>query len=170
MSVSLDVGCGQRRAPGHLGVDCRPGPGVDVVADASHLPFEDGSVDAITCSQMVEHVFPVQSAPMFAEWARVMRRGATLRIDCPDFAAVAQRFSVGVCDLHWARALICGTVAGLNSVDYDDPASYHRTLWDAPSLAAELVAAGFAETSHWTDDVNGWAGFPWRLNMEATRI
>lgn len=39
----------------YVGVDMRPGPGVDRVAPASALPFEDGSFDVVVSTEMLEH-------------------------------------------------------------------------------------------------------------------
>jgi hypothetical protein len=46
--VRVDLGCGSRKAPGFIGVDIFPAPGVDIVADLSvAFPFEDSSVDVV---------------------------------------------------------------------------------------------------------------------------
>lgn len=60
----LDIGCGGKPylplvapyARSYCGIDSAPGPAVDVVAAAEELPFEDGSVDLVLCTQVLEHV------------------------------------------------------------------------------------------------------------------
>jgi len=54
--VILDIGCGHRKAPNSIGVDIRRTRGVDIIADVCRLPFKDGSIDKIICSEVLEHV------------------------------------------------------------------------------------------------------------------
>src|SRR5207244_3156215 len=66
-----------------LGFDCVPGllanarPGMDhpVCADARHLPFEDGAVDVVLCSQVLHHFADDDAGALVAELHRVARRG-----------------------------------------------------------------------------------------------
>jgi SAM-dependent methyltransferase len=83
----LDVGCGDGRlpslyaAPEVVAVDSSPDAvdraaarGLDAqLADATALPFEDGSFDAVTCSHMLYHVPDPDRA--LAEFVRVLRPG-----------------------------------------------------------------------------------------------
>jgi len=53
----VNLGSGPKRiAPNIVNVDIHPFDGVDVCADAAHLPFADGSVDAVLCECVLEHV------------------------------------------------------------------------------------------------------------------
>jgi acetyltransferase-like isoleucine patch superfamily enzyme/SAM-dependent methyltransferase len=55
--VRIDLGCGSRKAPGFIGVDIFPAPGVDIVADlATAFPFEDSSVDVVRAHDFIEHL------------------------------------------------------------------------------------------------------------------
>lgn len=59
-----------------VGVDMRPGPGVDHVAVASKLPFDDGEFGVVISTEMLEHdTRPWKSV---AEMARVLRPGGIL--------------------------------------------------------------------------------------------
>ncbi|MBY3433745.1 class I SAM-dependent methyltransferase [Rhizobium laguerreae] len=87
----LDVGCGTAFYLSHLahlferaaGVDASDGmlsvarekhPGLDIrKAEADHLPFDDGSFDAVICCRVLTHVRNVDAA--FAEISRVLRPG-----------------------------------------------------------------------------------------------
>lgn len=64
-----------------IGVDQRPGAGVDVVSSSHALPFEDESFDLVVSSSCLEH------DPMFwitfLEVARVLRQGALAYLNVP---------------------------------------------------------------------------------------
>ncbi|WP_162009991.1 methyltransferase domain-containing protein [Paenibacillus xylanilyticus] len=54
--VKVDLGCGQRKSRGYLGLDRFQLPGVDIVADLNNgIPLEDNSVDIMLCSHSLEH-------------------------------------------------------------------------------------------------------------------
>lgn len=78
----VDLGCGPHKAENAVGVDCRPFPGVDIVADLSvRWPFEDSSIDEVRASHIFEHL-PV---PLFTmnELFRVLKPGGTALIEVP---------------------------------------------------------------------------------------
>ena len=80
--LKLNIGCGNHKLPGYKGVDIIPGPYVDYVCDLEgKLPFEDSSVNAIYCSNVLEHIegFP----ELMNELHRVCSRGATVEIIVP---------------------------------------------------------------------------------------
>ena len=54
----LDVGCGQNKWPGAIGLDISPDTAADVVADLNEFPYplEDGRFDQILCQDVIEHV------------------------------------------------------------------------------------------------------------------
>ena len=95
LSVGLDVGCGDRRAdPGLVGVDHHNGDWQDndgnprhaisdVQADARKLPYEDGSVDFLVNTHVLEHFADPTEA--LTEWLRVLRVGGRLAIVVPDW-------------------------------------------------------------------------------------
>jgi SAM-dependent methyltransferase len=60
--------------PNRVTCDITPGEGVDVVADAHALPFEDGEFELIICSEVLEHLHTPEKA--IAEMRRVSRDGA----------------------------------------------------------------------------------------------
>ena len=55
-AVLYNIGSGIHRFPGVLNVDIEQQKGIDIVADAMHLPFEDGSTDGVICEMLIEHV------------------------------------------------------------------------------------------------------------------
>ena len=83
----VDVGCGKndfarelrRRGVAAWGVDpaC---PWADGWCEADRLPFHDGAVDWLTSFDVLEHIDRRQLPAVFAEFARVARRGWVLSI------------------------------------------------------------------------------------------
>lgn len=83
--VKLDVGCGPYKRPGHVGVDLDPQLGVDVLGDATHLPFRDSCVEHIHTRNTLEHIPALFDA--LREFYRVSNNGATLEITVPHFSS-----------------------------------------------------------------------------------
>lgn len=74
-------GAGGEIPPGFMNVDLVPFPGVDLVANLESLPFADGSVAAIQCDAVLEHV--MNPAGSVAEMLRVLRPGGYLHVAVP---------------------------------------------------------------------------------------
>lgn len=80
----LDVGCGGKpylpliadKAASYVGVDAVPGDGVDNVAPAEHLPYEDSLFDVVLCTQVLEHVD--DPAQVLSEISRVLVPGGVV--------------------------------------------------------------------------------------------
>lgn len=80
--MKLDLGCGPNKMQGHVGVDLRPQPGVDIVADlTSTWPFRDNSVDEIRASHIVEHL--PEPLNTMEELFRVLKPGAVANLELP---------------------------------------------------------------------------------------
>ena len=86
--VTLDVGCGPDKIkPDALGVDLRPLPYVDIVADISNLHEEllkQGyeNVDTVFSSHCLEHLKDDQAA--LHSWISILKKGGYLCLYLPD--------------------------------------------------------------------------------------
>lgn len=81
----LDVGCGNNKTPGAIGLDVNPRTQADVVADldAPAYPFADSSFDLIVGNHVIEHV---RDAVAFMETLhRLLRPGGELRLVTPHY-------------------------------------------------------------------------------------
>lgn len=76
----LDLGCGndkyKKYFKNRIGVDMREGKGVDIVADAHNLPFENEKFDIILCTEVLEHLHSPQIA--ISEMHRVLKKSGLL--------------------------------------------------------------------------------------------
>ena len=80
--VVIDLGCGQRKKPGAIGLDIARIPGVDIIADVMKpLPLRDKSVDEVVASHLIEHVDNVMD--FMGEIWRVCKPGALVYMRFP---------------------------------------------------------------------------------------
>ncbi len=86
--MKLDIGCGTHKQDGFIGVDSIAFPGVDVVADLKERwPFDDGSVDEVFASHVIEHFTGTERVHVLNEMYRVMKPGAKATIIVPHWAS-----------------------------------------------------------------------------------
>lgn len=87
MQNILDVGCGNAKTPGALGIDGNPGTQADVIHDLNVFPWplESNHFDRVVCSHIVEHV--ADMIKFMEEVHRVSRAGATVEIVTPHFSS-----------------------------------------------------------------------------------
>lgn len=160
--VVLDVGSADRWLEPHLSSDATyiafdfPATAVglygtrpDVFGDAHRLPFSEGSVDAVTCFEVLEHVRDPER--VLSEISRVLVPGGVAELSMPflypihDAPHDYQRWT----SHGWSRSL---AMAGLN-VESLRPANH--------PLHASAVVAGLALTAPLLH-VSRWSAI-WRL-------
>ena len=81
----LDVGCGQHKFPGSIGIDMNPDTAADVLChlDRGSLPFRDGAFDEVHATHLIEHVDNVIRT--MEEFHRVTRSGGVVVIVTPHY-------------------------------------------------------------------------------------
>ena len=82
----LDVGCGQNKFPGAIGIDSNPRTQADVIHDLGQAPypFPDNEFDEIICRHVIEHVPDVM---MFvAELHRITKPGGRINLVTPHYS------------------------------------------------------------------------------------
>lgn len=86
----LDIGCGQNKQAGHIGIDICACDGVDHVMDVRQTPWpiEDGVVDEIFTSHFFEHLDGPERVDFMHECWRVMKVGARMLIIVPYWASM----------------------------------------------------------------------------------
>ena len=82
---SLDIGCGQNKRQGAIGVDRNANTAADVLADIDQgLPFLDSTVNRVSLIHVIEHVGDVIHA--VEEAHRVLKPGGRLHIETPHYS------------------------------------------------------------------------------------
>lgn len=87
-TIRLNLGCGNKRKEGFLGIDRFPCAAVDLVADVtSPLPFADSSVDAVWADNLIEHVADIPG--LMREVHRICRYGAEVTVITPHYSSIS---------------------------------------------------------------------------------
>lgn len=145
-TLNLDLGCGDRKLPGFVGVDLYDKE-ADVRADVTELPFEDDSVSEIVCYQVIEHVPYNKSEQLFEEMYRVLKKGGTAIIETPDIDVVCRKILEEGLQDKWIYNLVGEYYRPWDKDRYEDwehnAASIHRNPWNFERLERFARQAGF---------------------------
>lgn len=84
---TLDVGCGNHKIPGALGIDLVAGPQIDIVHDLDRMPWpvQSNAFDVIRLWSVMEHLHDLVA--VMEEVHRVARPGAMVLIGTPHFSS-----------------------------------------------------------------------------------
>jgi len=137
-SVRLNIGSGHVPMPEYMNIDRRELPGVDVVAEATNLPFSASSVVEVFSSHLMEH-FPQTELVrvVLPYWYELLKPRGTFRAILPDWESMIQQYAKGDFPFEYLREVTFGPQ------DYDG--DFHYNMFSKDSLAALLRAAGFRE-------------------------
>ena len=85
----IDIGCGPKKTPGHIGVDIYPYEGVDVVQNFDEFPWNipDQCCSHIRCIQVIEHMRDLRI--FFKELHRISKKGCLIRIETPHYSSAS---------------------------------------------------------------------------------
>jgi len=114
---------GAMRAEGEAGP---PAQAAAVAADATRLPFADGSFDAVIVAEILEHV--PNDAAALTEVARVLRPGGIIAVTVP----------------AWLPERICWAL----STEYHEVPGGHVRIYTRVELEAKLARAGLHVGRH----------------------
>jgi hypothetical protein len=132
----LNLGCGHIQLDGYLNIDRRALPGVDIVAEVDELPLEQGEVDKIFSSHLLEH-FPQEQLrrSLLPYFLNLLKKGGKFRAIVPDAEAMIREYSNGNYPYDDLREVIYG------SQDYDG--DFHFNMFTPDTLSHLLSEAGF---------------------------
>jgi SAM-dependent methyltransferase len=131
-------------------------PGV-VRADATALPFADGSVDAVHSAHMIEHLPRWKGHQFLVECHRVLRPGGIIRLSTPNLRTLIERYQMGEPWIEGQPTAADSFVHHYGAwADINDnrfrrfsrrqfSRANHQWLYDAESLCLLLREAGFPD-------------------------
>jgi predicted SAM-dependent methyltransferase len=140
-NLRLNVGCGHVPLDGFVNVDGRDLPGVDVVADATAIPFDPGSVREIHSSHLLEHV-PVEHfrRVLLPHWKSLLAAGGVLRSVVPDAEGMIADYVAGTMSFDDLREV----TYGLQEYEGD----FHFNMFSRDMLKAMISEAGFEDVEY----------------------
>lgn len=137
--MKLHLGCGKR----NFGTDWVHIDGGDFPhlhsKDITNLPFNDGSVDIIYASHVIEYFDRDEIILLLKEWRRVLKNNGSLRLSVPDFNSMVNLYLNG----HSIETFL-GPLYG--KMVMSESTIYHKTTYDFKSLKSLLETNGFINT------------------------
>jgi ubiquinone/menaquinone biosynthesis C-methylase UbiE len=135
--LKLNVGCGNDIRPGYVNIDLY-NKKADLKCPAHSIPYEDGSVDEVFTSHMIEHLTPQEFEMALREWRRLLKLGGKLIIRCPNFELYVREFLEGDEAYRWGWGIT-------NLMGWQDrgPGYWNHNGFTAERLTRILRDAGF---------------------------
>ena len=131
--MKLDLGCGQRPAPGYVGVDLHES--ADIKSSITSVNLPDGCATDLYSSHSLEHVRKAEVIPTLREWYRLLQPSGQLILRVPDLKWCILNWIDSGCGNGWELDTIFG------SQEHDG--NVHRTGFTIPMVRFYLTSAGF---------------------------
>lgn len=149
--LRLNIGSGNEiTMKGYVNLDAKYG---DV---AFPLKYDDGSVDEIYASHILEHFSFRQTLDVLKDWVRVLKPGGILKIAVPDFALIAKAYVA-----NGYHVIADGYVYGSQT----DENEFHKAIFDEQKLWSLMEQAGLGDIQRWQSEVKDCAALSVSLNL-----
>jgi len=148
--IKLNLGSGEFPIDGYTNIDRKTGQ------EAYPLDYEDGSVDEIRASHILEHFGLGEVSDVLNNWVSKLKPGGLLKIAVPDFNKIVELYKAG-------DPKIAGYVCG-GQIDEND---YHKSVFEVNLLTKMFEDAGLVDILHWESEIKDCASLPVSLNMQA---
>lgn len=154
--LKLNLGCGNDVRKGFLNLDLFSDDPNVIYMDVRNLRFDDGSVDQILASDILEHFSHREISSILNEWSRVLKPDGSLIIRCPNLRLQVDAYVRGDWNAEIASYMIFG--------GQTNPGDYHCIGFDEKSIEKYLLNAGFIVDSIQNEDFPQTKGYI-NLNM-----
>lgn len=131
--MKLDMGCGNRPAPGYTGVDLHEG--ADIQGSLTRVELPNGCATHIYSSHALEHVRKAEVIPALIEWLRLLEPGGKLILRVPDLEWCVKNWIQTGCRNGWEMDTIFGS--------QEHEGNVHKTGFTRLILHFYLTRAGF---------------------------
>lgn len=147
--VKLNLGCGDKILEGYINVDVaesRAGKKPDILCDLHKLKFEDNYADEILSVHVIEHFWRWETLDIIKEWARVLKPGGKMILECPNLISACQEFLKNP-DLYSGPGQEGQRTMWVFYGDpqWEDPLMVHRWGFTPNSLATVMHQAGLTD-------------------------
>ena len=162
--LRLNIGAGNRWSSGWTNIDHDEADAPDVKLDVGEkaLPYPAGSVSALYCSHMIDHLDLRRGLFFLRECFRVLAPGAPIRLTCCDLAVFIRGYQEGTLarfaymqPVEYQQFQEPGVLFGIIGCGAlsDRPwYSGHRQLYDGPGLCEVLEHVGFVQAGVYESD------------------
>lgn len=148
--LRLNIGAGGVHLAGFTAIDR------DTGGEAWPLSVEDGSVEEIVASHVLEHFSHRDAGAVLRHWVEKLQPGGRIRLAVPDFEDLASRYLKG------EAVNVQGYVMG----GHTDQNDRHGCLFDREALTELMAQVGLERIGPWDSAAHGCAAGPHSLNLQ----
>lgn len=136
--LRLNIGCGHAQLADYINIDRRHVQGVDVISEATELPFKAGEIAEIASTHLIERITQhTLDRVLLPHWKSLLRSGGQLTTVASDGAAMMSAVNSGTMSFNDFKVILFG------GQDYDsDP--YHNLI-TSEFYRKSLHQAGFVD-------------------------
>lgn len=154
--IRLDVGSGPNPCPGYIQIDA------DLGHKADDLPYDDGTVDEIRASHVLEHFSHRDTLRVLAHWYKKLKPNGTLKVAVPSFDWIVDKFCSPESAEHPLEQFLLGS--------QNDDKDWHGALFTTTKLEQAMRLSGFCNIRPWKSDNKDCASLPVSLNLQGTKF
>jgi predicted SAM-dependent methyltransferase len=150
--IRLNLGGGKLQIDGYTTIDRSVGTEVFPLAG-----YEDGSVDDIYASHVLEHFSHADVPKVLEHWCKKLKPGGRLRVAVPDLGWIADKYIKGE---------PINTVGFLMGAQTDEN-DYHKSIFDVEYLREKLINVGMERIGEFKSEYADCSALPVSLNLQA---
>lgn len=140
--VLVHLGCGWINNSRFINIDAVPLPHIHYVRDITNLKvLPDNFADLLYSSHALEHISHSALLETLAEWARVIKKGGTIRLSVPDFDKLIEMYHASGNDIRAIKDPLMG--------GQDYAYNFHKSVYNEKYLSELLTGAGFHNIRKW---------------------